>query len=101
VESETKQIHRMKNIPRKTIRGKEWKKATNISLAKYKTISSAVLKVLTKHTMRFSGVVRGVERRVKSFPGSVEWYTLSCLRELESHKKIIRHRTKPVGYSKR
>jgi Family of unknown function (DUF6958) len=91
----------MKNNPRKTIRGKGWKKPTNISLAKYRTISSAVLKILTKDAMRFSDVVRGVEKRVKSFPGSVEWYTLSCLRELESQEKIIRHKTKSVGYSKK
>jgi hypothetical protein len=39
---------------------------------------------LTKDAMRFSDVVRGVEKRVKSFSGSVAWYTLSCLRELES-----------------
>ena len=91
----------MKSNPRKTIRGKGWKKATNISLAKYRTISSAVLKVLTRDAMRFSDVVRGVEKQVKSFAGSVEWYTLSCLRELEGQKKIIRHKTRPVGYSRR
>ena len=91
----------MKNNPRKKIRGKGWKKATNISLAKYRTISSAVLNVLTKDAMRFSDVVRGVKKRVKSFPGSVAWYTVICLRELESQKKIIRHKTNPVGYSRK
>jgi hypothetical protein len=91
----------MKNNPRKKIRGKGWKKATNISLTKHKTISSAILKVLTKHAMPSSDVVRGVEKRMKSFPGSVAWYTIVCLRELESQKKIIRHKTKLVGYSKK
>ena len=101
MESETKKIYPMKNNPRKKIRGKGWKKTTSISLANYRTISSAVLKVMTKDAMRFSDVVRGVEKRVKSFSGSVAWYTVACLRDLERQKKIIRHKTKPVGYSRK
>jgi hypothetical protein len=84
---------------RKIIRGKGWKRATSISLDKYNVISSAILKVLTADPMSFSEIVRGVTKHVTSFSGSIEWYTISCLRELESQKKIIRHQTKPVGYS--
>ena len=91
----------MKNNPRKKIRGKERKKTTSISVAKYRMISSAILKVLTRDATRFSDVVRGVEKRVKSFSGSVAWYTVACLRDLERQKKVIRHKTKPLGYSKK
>ncbi|NUO80915.1 hypothetical protein HUU05_12620 [candidate division KSB1 bacterium] len=91
----------MKRDDRKTIRGKGWKRTTSIALDKYTAISSAILEVLTTEPMSFSDVVRGVKRRVKSFSGSIAWYTITCLRELESQKKIIRHKTKPVGYTKK
>jgi hypothetical protein len=86
---------------RKIIRGKGWKRATSISLDKYAIISSAILEVISADPMSFSEVVRAVKKRVTSFSGSIAWYTISCLRELESQKKIIRHQTKTVGYSKR
>ena len=91
----------MKKGSRKTIRGKGWKRPISISGDKYTLISSAILKVLSAEPMSFSAVVRGVKKRVRSFPGSIAWYTVSCLRELESQKKLVRHRTKPIGYSKR
>jgi len=85
---------------RTPIRGKGWKRSPTISTDKYKTISKAILNSLTRTPITFSEVVKLVTARVKSFDGSIPWYTISCLRELETQGKVEKHR-KPVLYSKR
>jgi hypothetical protein len=91
----------MGDAKRKTIHGAGWKKTSTIAQDKYEIISAAILKVLTPEPVRFSEVVQGVAECVPDFSGSVDWYTITCLRELESQGKVIRHKTKPVGYSKK
>ncbi|CAG0993898.1 hypothetical protein METP3_02820 [Methanosarcinales archaeon] len=85
---------------RKTIRGKGWKRPYNISSDKYAIISKAILKVLTSKPVKFGELVAKVEEEVGTFPGSVEWYMLSSLRELESEGKVIRTMGKIVTYHK-
>ena len=82
------------------IRGKGWKKTTSIAAEKYETISRAIMASMTKTPMAFSDLVKRVEAKVGEFTGSIPWYTLSCLRELEARGRITRHR-KPVLYSRR
>ncbi len=84
---------------RKRIRGKGWKKQSTISGEKYEVISKAILASLTRTPIKFSRLVELVNGKVKRFSGSVGWYTISCLRELEVQRKVKRH-LKPVLYSK-
>jgi hypothetical protein len=85
--------------PRTRIRGKDWKKATTIATDKYKVIVRAIMTSLTKSPIAFSDLVKRVEAKLKRFDGSIPWYTLSCLRELETQGKVTKSR-KPVLYSK-
>lgn len=87
------------NSSRTRIRGKGWTKKTSISSGKYQVISRAVLATLPKTPITFTEAVRRVEAKVRRFPGSVPWYTIACLRELEVQGKVIRHRD-PVRYSR-
>ena len=89
-----------KNASRTPIRGKGWKRAPMIATDKYEMISKAILSSLTKTPIRFTELVNLVSDRVKSFRGSISWYTIVCLRELETQGKVQKHQ-KPVLYSKR
>ena len=93
-------MDRQSSKKRKTIRGKGWKSSYDISSDKYSVISRAVLKTLTSKPVRYGELVAKVEKEVKQFPGSVGWYTLAVLRELESEGKVIRSERKPVTYHK-
>jgi hypothetical protein len=89
-----------KGDSRTPIRGKGWKRSPKIATEKYETISQAIMDSLTKTPIKFSELVKLVEARVKGFDGSVPWYTIGCLRELETQGRVTKHR-KPVLYSKR
>jgi hypothetical protein len=43
--------------------------------------------------------VNRVAKAVPGFEGSVGWYTISCVRDLEVQGKVTRH-ARPVLYSK-
>jgi hypothetical protein len=85
---------------RTLIHGKGWKRATTIATDKFEVMARAIMSSLTKTPIAFSGLVERVEAKLDSFDGSIPWYTMSCLRELEVQGKVTRCR-KPVLYSKR
>jgi DNA-binding HxlR family transcriptional regulator len=62
-------------------------------------ISRAILKVLSNEPMRFSDLVTQVTKAVRNFEGSIAWYVMSCLRELEVQGRVAKHH-RPVKYSK-
>lgn len=80
------------------IRGKNWKKKSTISADKFKIISSAVMKCLAQSPIKYTALAKLVESKVKNFEGSVGWYVMSCLRELEVQGKVNRT---SKGYSKK
>jgi DNA-binding HxlR family transcriptional regulator len=84
---------------RKSIRGRGWKAPRTIAEHKYKIISRAILKVLSNEPMRFSDLVTQVTKAVRNFEGSIAWYVVSCLRELEVQGRVTKHH-RPVRYSK-
>ena len=83
-----------KSAGTKSIRGKGWKKSINISLDKYQVVSKAILKALTSKPVKFSELAAKVKIATPNFPGSVSWYTVSVLRELENEGKVIRQQRK-------
>jgi L-fucose isomerase-like protein len=92
--------NKTKTKSRTPIHGKGWKKATTIATDKYAVISRALMNSLTKTPIAFADLVKRVKGKLDSFDGSIPWYTMSCLRELEVQGKVTRHR-KPVLYSKK
>jgi hypothetical protein len=93
-------VRRKAKSTRVQIRGKGWKKASSIAADKYELISGAILKSLSKSPTTFSKLVAKVKAKTPGFSGSVAWYTITCLRELEVRGKVIRH-VAPVLYSRR
>jgi L-fucose isomerase-like protein len=91
--------HKTPPASRTPIRGKGWKRPATIATDKYDVISSAILGSLTASPIAFYELVKRVGAKVDSFDGSVPWYTMSCLRELEVQGKVLKH-TKPVRYSR-
>ena len=85
---------------RTPIRGTGWKRSATIATDKYETISTAIMASLTTTPIAYSELVKLVDAQLDGFDGSIPWYTLSCLRELETQGKVTRHR-QPVRYSKR
>jgi hypothetical protein len=83
---------------RTRIHGKGWKKATTIATDKYAVISRAIMASLSKKPITYSELVKRVKAKLKSFDGSIPWYTITCLRELETQDKVTRSQ-KPVLYS--
>ena len=84
---------------RTPIRGKGWKKVSTIATDKYEVVARAIMTSLTSTPIAFSDLVKRVDAKLKAFDGSIPWYTISCLRELEVRGKVTKHR-KPVRYSK-
>ena len=72
----------------------------NISQDKYSVISKAILKVLTPEPIKFGELVTRVKKEVGNFPGSIGWYTVGILRELEKERRVIRTKGNPVTYHK-
>lgn len=84
---------------RRVIRGKGWTRRTTIATGKYEVIAGAILRSLSTRPISFTELVRRVTARVSRFDGSVPWYTMSCLRELEVQGKVVRHRD-PARYAR-
>jgi len=82
-----------------TIRGKGWKKTPTIARDKYETVSDAILKTLSDKPMAFYDMVKRITPKLKNFDGSIPWYAITCLRELETQGKVIKQ-AKPVRYSR-
>ncbi len=90
-----------KKPARKVIRAKHWKRSSTIAQDKYAAVSKAILQILTKKGMRWGTLADRVHAKLPRFDGSVWWYTISCLRELETQGKVRRDLGPPVMYSKR
>ena len=86
---------------KKAIRGKEWLRSINIPLDKYTKISRAVMKVLSNEPVRFGELTAKVEKEVKGFSGSVGWYLVGTLRELEKEGMVVWTKGSTVTYSKK
>jgi hypothetical protein len=89
-----------KSGSRTSIRGKGWKRSPTIATEKYAVISKAIVSSLTRAPITFSELVRLVSDHVKNFKGSIPWYTICCLRELEIQGRVVKL-PKPVLYAKR
>jgi len=85
--------------PRVAIRGKNWKHTPTIARDKYEVMSKAILKALTAEPIAFTAMVKRIKAKLKTFDGAISWYAITCLRELETQGKVIRHQ-KPVRYSR-
>lgn len=85
---------------KKSIGGKNWNRKISIDRAKYEIISKAINKTLAKDPVSFSELAEEVKKQVKDFPGSVSWYTIAVLRELERQGKVVRDKGKRVSYRK-
>jgi hypothetical protein len=82
------------------VKGVTWKRPLKISADKYSAVARAILEVLTATPIRLGVLVERVERKLRGFEGSVAWYTITVVRELEARGEVER-RTKPVLYSRR
>lgn len=89
----------MTDKDRVAIRGKGWTKKSSIDKQKFDVIANAILKSLTREPISYTELADRVKSKVKNFDGSVNWYTLTCARELEVRGDIIRQE-KPVRYLK-
>lgn len=87
-----------KSAAKSTIRGAGWKRAIKIDEEKFQAISTAILASLDTKPVKFYDLVRKVEAKLRNFPGSVAWYSVTTLRELETQGKVIRTVGKPTTY---
>ena len=91
----------MKKVDKtKSVSGLNWKKSLNIANQKYAPLAKAILKVITKRPVRFTELAQLVKSEVKDFNGSIEWYSITVLRQLEKEGKVIRTKGTIVTYQK-
>ena len=83
---------------RQRIRGRGWRKTSTIAADKYAAMSAAILKTLGRTPVAFGELVAELKDELKGFEGSIPWYAVACLRELEMQGRVTRH-LKPVRYS--
>ena len=93
-------VRRKPKSARVKIRGRGWSKVSSIAEDKFEVISEAILLSLSKTPMTFSKLVIKVRAKARGFNGSIPWYTITCLRELEVRGKVVRHNA-PSLYSLR
>ena len=89
----------LRNRSRTAVRGKGWKQPLTIDTKKFEAVSTAILSVLPSRPIAFSQLVSAVKKQLKTFQGSVPWYTITCLRELEMRGKVKRQ-LNPTRYLK-
>lgn len=84
---------------RTPVRGKAWKKSSTIASDKFEAVSRAIRASLGAEPVRFTSLVERVAAKLPKFEGSVAWYTITVLRELEVRGEVVR-RPRPVLYSR-
>ena len=82
---------------RTLVRGKPWTARKSIDTAKFDAIAGAILASLEAKPIAFGELSARVERLLPRFDGSVSWYTITCVRELEVRGQVVRQE-KPVRY---
>lgn len=87
-----------RSAARTVIRGKGWKKQSTIAADKFDAVARAILASLGATPIRFTELVERVATRLPDFDGSVSWYTITVVRELEVRGMVVRH-TRPVLYA--
>jgi len=93
-------MQKSQNDDRRTvIHGAGWKKSLTIATDKFEPMAKAIMSSLDSKPMKYSDLVERVRTKFKKYDGSIPWYTITCIRELEIQGKVIKH-TKPVRYSK-
>jgi len=83
------------------LRSARWKRSLTIAPEKYEAVSRAILATLSATPIRWGDLAKRVRARLPDFDASVEWYTIACLRELDTQRKVRRELRPPVLYSKR
>jgi hypothetical protein len=83
---------------RTVIRGKGWNSTITVAAEKFEPIAAAILKSLSAEPIRLTELVNRVAARLPDFEGSVSWYTITVVHELETRGQVVRHK-KPVLYS--
>lgn len=84
---------------RASVKGVGWTRPITIAGDKYARLSRAILASVPAEPIRFTELVRRVERRLPGFEGSIAWYAITVARELEAQGKLLRQE-KPVLYAK-
>ena len=85
---------------RTAVRGRGWSKRSTVDADKFDRVADAIRDTLATEPIRFSELTRRVEAKLRGFEGSVPWYTLTCLRELEVRGEVTRQ-VRPALYSRK
>ena len=83
--------------PRTKLRGRNWTRSISVDSARFDAVARAILASLTSTPIAFGELAKTVAARLPRFRGSIAWYTITTLRELEVRGQVVR-RKKPVRY---